>query len=152
MKVSVQGFEWFLYNRTAAYDHIISQMQAKATPCAEPTEPLRAFSRTSGAEGKAFYPHVHSNIDTWFKGLDSTLLRHWQISKLLPSSMLRWPGLNVRHPIWIRMTFYLSHLSSLRLPSPAVIHRHLVCWSLSAIEQKALSALSRCACFSLICV
>ncbi|KAG1858104.1 hypothetical protein F4604DRAFT_1684988 [Suillus subluteus] len=32
IKVSVQGFEWLLYNKTAAYDHIISQMQAKASP------------------------------------------------------------------------------------------------------------------------
>lgn len=61
--------------------------------------------------------------------------------------MLRWPGLNVRHRIWIRTTFYLSHLSCLKVPSLAVIHRRLVCWSQSVIEQMALSALSRSACF-----
>jgi len=64
MKVSVQGFEWFLYNRTAAYDHIISQMQAKATPYPEPAEPRRMFSRTSGAEGKTFHtPNIKPNLD-----------------------------------------------------------------------------------------
>ncbi|KAG1765509.1 hypothetical protein EV702DRAFT_1283104 [Suillus placidus] len=56
IKVSVQGFEWLLYNKTAAYDHIISQMQAKASPCPEVSEPRRMFSRTSGAEGLGFYP------------------------------------------------------------------------------------------------
>ncbi|KAG0707320.1 hypothetical protein DFH29DRAFT_995117 [Suillus ampliporus] len=56
IKVSVQGFEWFLYNKTAAYDHIISQMQAKASPCPETPEPRRMFSHTSGAEGLGFYP------------------------------------------------------------------------------------------------
>ncbi|KAG1742840.1 hypothetical protein EDB19DRAFT_1875202 [Suillus lakei] len=56
IKVSVQGLEWFLYNKTAAYNHIISQMQAKASPCPERSEPRRMFSRTSGAEGLGFYP------------------------------------------------------------------------------------------------
>lgn len=27
IQISLQGFEWFLYNRTAAYDNIISQME-----------------------------------------------------------------------------------------------------------------------------
>ncbi|KAG1828967.1 hypothetical protein EV424DRAFT_1507935 [Suillus variegatus] len=56
IKVSVQGFEWLLYNKTAAYDHIISQMQAKASPSPEVSEPRRMFSRTSGAEGLGLYP------------------------------------------------------------------------------------------------
>ncbi|KAG2364907.1 hypothetical protein BDR07DRAFT_1557955 [Suillus spraguei] len=56
IKVSIQGFEWLLYNKTAAYDHIISQMQSKASPCPEVSEPRRMFSRTSGAEGLGFYP------------------------------------------------------------------------------------------------
>ncbi|KAG2150597.1 hypothetical protein DEU56DRAFT_37144 [Suillus clintonianus] len=56
IKVSVQGFEWFLYNKTAAYDHIISQMQTKTSPRPEPSEPRRMFSRTSAAEGLGFYP------------------------------------------------------------------------------------------------
>ncbi|KAG2036116.1 hypothetical protein BDR03DRAFT_898980 [Suillus americanus] len=56
IKVSVQGFEWLLYNKTAAYDHIISQMQAKASPCSEVLEPRIMFSRTSGVDGLGFYP------------------------------------------------------------------------------------------------
>ncbi|TFK44762.1 hypothetical protein BDQ12DRAFT_730786 [Crucibulum laeve] len=39
IQISLQGFEWFLYNRTAAYDSIISQMESSSRPT----------SRTSGA-------------------------------------------------------------------------------------------------------
>lgn len=53
VKVSAQGFEWFLYNRTTAYDHILSQMRAKATPVPEESEPRRYLSRTSALEGKS---------------------------------------------------------------------------------------------------
>lgn len=53
IKVSAHGFEWFLYNRTAAYDHILSQMQAKAPPVSGGSGPRRYFSRTSGLEGKS---------------------------------------------------------------------------------------------------
>lgn len=52
VKVSAQGFEWFLYNRTAAYDHILSQMRPKETQGPEESEPRRYFSRTSVLEGK----------------------------------------------------------------------------------------------------
>lgn len=31
---TLEGFEWFLYNRTAAFDYIVSQMEAK-TPVPE---------------------------------------------------------------------------------------------------------------------
>ncbi|KAG8213869.1 hypothetical protein J3R82DRAFT_10613 [Butyriboletus roseoflavus] len=54
VKVSAQGFEWFLYNRTAAYDHILSQMRPKETQAPEESEPRRHFSRTSALEG--LYP------------------------------------------------------------------------------------------------
>lgn len=27
IKISLEGFEWFLYNRTAAYDNILAQME-----------------------------------------------------------------------------------------------------------------------------
>lgn len=53
IKVSAQGFEWFLYNRTAAYDHILSQMQAKAPPVPGESGPRRYSSRASGLEGKS---------------------------------------------------------------------------------------------------
>ncbi|KAF8135489.1 hypothetical protein EV363DRAFT_1395990 [Boletus edulis] len=52
IKVSAHGFEWFLYNRTAAYDHILSQMRANAPPAPEGFVPRPYFSRTSGLEGK----------------------------------------------------------------------------------------------------
>lgn len=51
IKVTIHGLEWFLYNRTTAYDHIISQMQASA-PCTSGTSvPRQLFSRISGLEG-----------------------------------------------------------------------------------------------------
>ena len=53
IKVSAHGIEWFLYNKTAAYDHILSQMQAKEPPVARGSEPRRYFTRTSGLEGKS---------------------------------------------------------------------------------------------------
>ncbi|EGO25461.1 hypothetical protein SERLADRAFT_415036 [Serpula lacrymans var. lacrymans S7.9] len=57
IKVSVQGFEWFLYNRTAAFDNIISQMQSKMPNFAQPrTEPHRIFSKTSGFDVSSLYP------------------------------------------------------------------------------------------------
>lgn len=52
IKVSIHGFEWFLYNRTAAYDHILSQMRAKEPLVPEESEARRYFYRTSGLEGK----------------------------------------------------------------------------------------------------
>ncbi|KAI6157760.1 hypothetical protein BKA82DRAFT_130576 [Pisolithus tinctorius] len=65
VKISVHGFEWFLYNKTAAYDHIISQMQAGTSSNSELSEPRRLFSRSSGLEGlwEGLYPPaVFSNI------------------------------------------------------------------------------------------
>ena len=53
IQVSLQGFEWFLYNRTAAYDHIISQMDAGSRPLSRSTERKQA-SRTTRA-GKIGY-------------------------------------------------------------------------------------------------
>ncbi|KAF9241526.1 hypothetical protein BU15DRAFT_87119 [Melanogaster broomeanus] len=61
IKVSVHGFEWFLYNKTAAYDHIISQMQTGAPPPPEESESPRLFSRTSGSED-LYPPSVLANI------------------------------------------------------------------------------------------
>ena len=46
--VTFEGFEWFLYNRTAAFDNIVSQMEAR-TPVPE------RRTQTFGADGPAFY-------------------------------------------------------------------------------------------------
>ncbi|KAG6372334.1 hypothetical protein JVT61DRAFT_7774 [Boletus reticuloceps] len=61
IKVSAHGFEWFLYNRTAAYDHILSQMRANAPPAPEGSGPRPYFSRTSGLEG-LYPPSALANI------------------------------------------------------------------------------------------
>ncbi len=42
--VSFHGFEWFLYNRTAAFDNIISQMRAQPSANAERRAPLQKSS------------------------------------------------------------------------------------------------------------
>ncbi|KAJ7096249.1 hypothetical protein C8R44DRAFT_371827 [Mycena epipterygia] len=42
VQISLQGFEWFLYNRTAAYDAIVTQMGAKL--------PSRPASRNTGRQ------------------------------------------------------------------------------------------------------
>lgn len=61
VKISVHGFEWFLYNKTAAYDHIVSQMQARTPSNPELSAPRRLFTRSSGLEG--LYPPIAlSNI------------------------------------------------------------------------------------------
>ena len=52
--ISLQGLEWFMYNRTAAYDNIVSQLDVDvpSTPAATPVPDGAAsvrkiFSRTS---------------------------------------------------------------------------------------------------------
>ncbi|KAI6121684.1 hypothetical protein F5141DRAFT_529930 [Pisolithus sp. B1] len=56
VKISVHGFEWFLYNKTAAYDHIVSQMQARTPSNPELSAPRRLFTRSSGLDG--LYPPI----------------------------------------------------------------------------------------------
>jgi len=48
IQVSFQGFEWFLYNRTAAYDKIISQMEANSSSrsVSQSTERRQALRHT----------------------------------------------------------------------------------------------------------
>jgi hypothetical protein len=47
IQISFQGFEWFLYNRTAAYDDIISKMEANISsrPVSRSTERRQALRR-----------------------------------------------------------------------------------------------------------
>lgn len=49
IQVSFQGFEWFLYNRTAAYDNIVSQMtpDPPSRPVSRTNEQRQAFQKTS---------------------------------------------------------------------------------------------------------
>lgn len=63
--LSLQGFEWFIYNRTAAYENILSQMadDVPPTPAPTPVAPSismdarstlrKMFSRTSTAAERA---------------------------------------------------------------------------------------------------
>ncbi|KAI0051792.1 hypothetical protein FA95DRAFT_1675579 [Auriscalpium vulgare] len=59
---SFEGFEWYLYNRTSAFDAMLEQMYAKAPdPRAQstdnaPTSLRHIFSKSSGAEAEPLYP------------------------------------------------------------------------------------------------
>lgn len=52
--LSVEGFEWFLYNRTSAYDNIISQMEGQANDrsSSEFQEAMRSQKPSDNATGK----------------------------------------------------------------------------------------------------
>ncbi|KAG9316547.1 hypothetical protein JVU11DRAFT_2597 [Chiua virens] len=63
IKVSAHGFEWFLYNKTAGYDYILSQMRAEPPPVPEESDPRRHLSRTSGLEG-LYTPSALASIKT----------------------------------------------------------------------------------------
>ncbi|KAF9465079.1 hypothetical protein BDZ94DRAFT_1351083 [Collybia nuda] len=56
IQISLQGFEWFLYNRTAAYDNIISQMEKNnlSRSASGATGPRQKSSRA--ASSSPFYP------------------------------------------------------------------------------------------------
>jgi hypothetical protein len=47
--MTFQGFEWFLYNRTAAYDNIISQMEPNepSRPASHATERRQSFQKST---------------------------------------------------------------------------------------------------------
>ena len=58
IQVSFQGFEWFMYNRTAAYDDITSAMdlnnrtpQPESRHSEDTNEPHRTTTKSSGFEG-----------------------------------------------------------------------------------------------------
>lgn len=53
--LSLQGFEWFIYNRTAAYENILSQMTDEVPPTPAPTPiPQNASVDARGALRKIF--------------------------------------------------------------------------------------------------
>ncbi len=47
IQLSLQGVEWFLYNRTAAYDNIIAQMEKATRPASRSSSHFRFFRRFS---------------------------------------------------------------------------------------------------------
>ena len=60
LQISFEGFEWFLYNRTAAYDNIASAMdpnRARTQPQSfseENIEPRRVVTKLSGYQGECY--------------------------------------------------------------------------------------------------
>ncbi|CAA7261639.1 unnamed protein product [Cyclocybe aegerita] len=58
IQISFQGVEWFLYNRTAAYDNIISQMEKNTRPTSRSSSNRRFLSRFTRQVETAspFYP------------------------------------------------------------------------------------------------
>ncbi|KAF8070507.1 hypothetical protein FPV67DRAFT_1756074, partial [Lyophyllum atratum] len=57
VQIAFQGFEWFLYNKTAAYDNIISQMEGSnlSRPASQSTGRRQSFQKSSPASSP-FYP------------------------------------------------------------------------------------------------
>ncbi|KAF7315604.1 hypothetical protein MIND_00075800 [Mycena indigotica] len=56
VQISLQGVEWFLYNRTAAYDSIVAQMGAKTSP----SRPASRNTDTGGRQSSAQQAFVNS--------------------------------------------------------------------------------------------
>ena len=91
--VTLEGFEWFLYNRTAAFDYIVSQMEAK-TPVTERHQSLstdgaafqlrQLFTKSSASESAyclflsrwchliIVHPRLVDNVQTHVQNFFST--------------------------------------------------------------------------------
>lgn len=58
VQISFEGFEWFLYNRTAAYDSIIAQMESTSRPGSRASERRRSTNRLHRQESPFYPPSV----------------------------------------------------------------------------------------------
>ncbi|KAF9268932.1 hypothetical protein L218DRAFT_892586 [Marasmius fiardii PR-910] len=78
IKISVNGLEWILYNRTAAYDDILAQMRSNGTASGEPTKErgvLRKSATNLSVAPPSFLansfrshaPKFISRFSAWFK-------------------------------------------------------------------------------------
>ncbi|KAF9012385.1 hypothetical protein BDQ17DRAFT_1496756 [Cyathus striatus] len=77
--ISMQGFEWFLYNRTAAFDSIVAQMDGLSRTASGASGPQRSTHRTATRDSSSpFYPSSRfkrataipvtiQNAMNWFK-------------------------------------------------------------------------------------
>lgn len=70
--ISLQGMEWFMYNRTAAFDHIASRldMDVPITPAPTPVPDGAAsvrkiFSRTSVLHDCMSFPIASQVLNLW---------------------------------------------------------------------------------------
>ncbi|KAJ6586994.1 hypothetical protein DFH09DRAFT_241649 [Mycena vulgaris] len=80
VQISLQGFEWFLYNRTAAYDAIVTQMGA--------TLPSRPTSRNTGRHSsqRSTIPAYSPSILTDSLRLPVAVRKAWQwVRRQLPT-------------------------------------------------------------------
>ena len=84
IQVSFQGFEWFMYNRTAAYDNIASAMDPQAAaarsdshrPSEDATAPHRTPTKSSGFAGAC---PIQSSLEefgpSWFLTITASSVR-----------------------------------------------------------------------------
>ena len=73
--LSLQGFEWFIYNRTASYENILSQMADGIPPTPVPTPVAQSvgmdargalrkiFSKTSTMTGRACHCSIRGQFE-----------------------------------------------------------------------------------------
>lgn len=76
IQITLQGFEWFLYNRTAAYDSIISQMEDSFN---------RDFPHSADRNGQS------QRLDRWGKLTHIIKLQHSSSTRCLDSAPSRGP-------------------------------------------------------------
>ncbi|CAL1706934.1 unnamed protein product [Somion occarium] len=103
VNVSLRGLEWFIYNRTAAYDNIISAMESSAahSPEQDPARPSgegrasvrKIFSRGSAAPDSSILGPPGSLISSLYRKAPTFLKRasswiHAQLPNLDPRDLL----------------------------------------------------------------
>ncbi|EMD37359.1 hypothetical protein CERSUDRAFT_114033 [Gelatoporia subvermispora B] len=105
--MSLQGLEWFMYNRTAAYDNIVSQLERDMmsspgpTPAPTPIPPnaeawtsmRKVFSRTSGRADASILGPPISLVSSIYMRTPAPVKRaitwvHMQLPKLDPKELL----------------------------------------------------------------
>jgi hypothetical protein len=93
IRLSAQGLEWFLYNRTAAFDIVVAQMQETSGPSRADDEAclnVDLHKEDSPMDGKTYRYIYTLGIDSW-KKICCTHLLHFP--PRLPFSVRHHPPL-----------------------------------------------------------
>lgn len=93
IQITLQGFEWFLYNRTAAYDNILSQMEESLN-----RNPSRSTDRNRSSQKLNRWGELDSPLDMCF-------VHSFRVSDSTPSRGPPLPKRTLRVPATIQQAF-----------------------------------------------
>lgn len=117
IQLTFEGVEWFLYNRTAAYDNILEQIEKVSRPTSRSSSYHRLFRRFSRQGNDTFALVLPYSSFTVFKAIHPfymlPLLSDPPFMFPIQSSE-RWIGQRTSYPHSILKTFY--HLGSIYEP------------------------------------